>query len=91
MSVTMNIFQPEPEDCPNLRPYQLMYAYVGFECVNTGIVWQHITTTPERDNWEKPDPTGVKFILNVSTFLDFYRETRLILLEWCPMHAHHPC
>ena len=56
-------FQPQPEDCDGLRPYQLLYAQNNFECVNTGIVWQHIAKTPERDSWEKPTTPAIKLIL----------------------------
>ena len=38
-------FLPQPGNCDGLCPYQLLYAQINFEHVDTGIFWQYIATT----------------------------------------------
>lgn len=57
-------YEAEPENCPGIRPYQLLYGLnEKNECVITGLVWQHPSTTTERDSFEKPTSIVLPIIL----------------------------
>jgi len=55
---------PEVEDCTKVKPFQTLYAQTNLQCTISGFVWQHISSTPERDGWEKPPKVAVEMILS---------------------------
>jgi len=55
---------PDPVDCNKIAPFQILFAQTSLTCYNSGFVWQHSSSTPARDGWEKPPKAAVEMILS---------------------------